>query len=62
MWLRFNAAVPKLEGTDAMGLQDSSGKLFMAKLMKTAQKGWGWVDCMWPAPLGRANRRRNGAS
>jgi cytochrome c len=47
----FNAAFPKLEGTDTLGLKDANGKLLGVELVKTAQsKGSGWVDYMWPKP------------
>ena len=47
----FNAAFPKLEGTDVSGLKDPNGKLLVAEMIKVAQsKGSGWVDYMWPKP------------
>jgi methyl-accepting chemotaxis protein len=47
----FNAAFPKLEGTDIGGLKDSNGKLIGVELMKAAEsKGAGWVNYMWPKP------------
>ena len=47
----FNAAFPKLEGTDVSGLKDANGKLINVELMKVARsKGAGWVDYLWPKP------------
>ena len=47
----FNAAFPKLEGTDVSGLKDPNGKLLVAEMIKVTQsKGSGWVDYMWPKP------------
>jgi cytochrome c len=47
----FNAAFPKLEGTDSMGLKDANGKLFVQEFTKVVEsKGAGWVDYMWPKP------------
>jgi cytochrome c len=48
--LVFNAAFPKLEGTDAAELKDSNGKPIGVELMHAAQRGSGWVDYMWPKP------------
>ena len=47
----FNAAFPKLEGTDVSGIKDAKGKLITMEQIKTVQsKGAGWVDYMWPKP------------
>jgi cytochrome c len=47
----FNAAFPKLDGTDVSGLKDPNGKLLVAEMIKVAQsKGSGWVDYKWPKP------------
>jgi signal transduction histidine kinase len=46
----LNPAFPKLEGTDLRSLKDSNGKLIGVELMKTASKGAGWVDYMFPKP------------
>jgi cytochrome c len=47
----FNAAFPKLEGTDQSGLKDSNGKLINAEFEKTIQsKGSGWVGYTFPRP------------
>jgi cytochrome c len=47
----FNAAFPKLEGTDSIGLKDANGKLFVQEMNKVVElKGAGWVDYIWPKP------------
>jgi cytochrome c len=45
----FNMGFPKFEGTDTMGLTDSTGKLIVKEQIELAQsKGSGWVNYMWP--------------
>lgn len=46
----FNAAFPKLEGTDTTKLRDPNGKLIGMELVVAARRGSGWVDYMWPKP------------
>ena len=47
----FNAAFPTREGTNAHGMKDTNGKLFVDEFIKVAQsKGSGWVEYMFPKP------------
>jgi len=47
----FNAAFPKLEGTNTWDLQDKNGKYInRAFIQMLAKQDAGWVDYMWPKP------------
>jgi signal transduction histidine kinase len=46
----LNPAFPQREGTNVMGQKDANGKLFHDEIIRTAEKGSGWVDYMFPKP------------
>jgi cytochrome c len=55
----FHGALPELEGTSALGLKDSDGKLFFVEMVDVVKsKGSGWVHYMWPKPgYGQASEK-----
>jgi len=47
----FNAAFPKLEGTNVLNLQDAEGKYFVQEVINTLRfEDDCWVKYMWPKP------------
>lgn len=47
----FHGALPKLEGTNALGLKDSNGTHFVVEMVNvTKSRGAGWVHYMFPKP------------
>lgn len=47
----FNAAFPKLEGTNVLNLQDAEGTYFVQEVINTLRfEDDCWVEYMWPKP------------